>query len=107
MPVLAGTDVYYPPLGAWIAAWVAAPGVDPATLIAGDKTYVDAAAWDAMRAFRGPFIETHETVFFIIVGAVLLHVIGVVVAELREGGSLISAMFTGRKLLDRPPADQP
>ena len=39
-------------------------------------------------------------------GAVALHVIGVVVGELREGGSLISAMFTGRKLLDAPPVDQ-
>lgn len=105
--VLAGTDIYYPPLGAWVAAWVAAPGVDPATLIPGDKTYVDPAAWEAMRAFRGPFIETHEIVFFILLGAGLLHILGVVLAELREGGSLVSAMFTGRKVLDRPPVDQP
>ena len=32
--VLAGTDLFYPPLGHWIAQWVAAPGVDPATLVA-------------------------------------------------------------------------
>ncbi|MGF1613189.1 MAG: cytochrome b/b6 domain-containing protein [Gammaproteobacteria bacterium] len=31
--VLAGTDIFYPPLGHWIARWVAAPGVDPSTLV--------------------------------------------------------------------------
>lgn len=104
--VLAGTDIYYPPLGSWVAGWVAAPGVDPATLVPGDKTLVDAAAWDAMRAFRAPFIETHEIAFYVILVAVVLHVAGVVATELREGGALVSAMFTGRKLLDRPPVDQ-
>lgn len=103
--VLAGTDIYYPPLGSRIAAWVAAPGVDPATLVPGDKAFVDAAAWDAMRAFRSPFVETHETAFFIILAAALLHIVGVVFTEAREGGALVSAMFTGRKLLDRPPVD--
>lgn len=105
--VLAGTDIYYPPLGGWIAAWVAAPGVDPTTLMPGDRTAVDAAAWNAMRDFREPFAETHESVFFLLLGAGLLHIAGVVLAEIREGGSLVSAMFTGRKILDRPPADQP
>jgi len=28
-----------------------------------------------------------------------------VITEIREGGALISAMFTGRKLLDREPVD--
>ncbi len=105
--VLAGTDIYYPPFGSRIAEWVAAPGVDPATLVPGDKTVVDPAAWDAMRAFRGPFIETHEIVFYLLLAAVLLHIASVIHAELREGGSLISAMFSGRKLLDRPPVDEP
>lgn len=105
--VLAGTDIYYPPLGSWIAAWVAAPGVDPATLVPGDKTFVDPAAWDAMRGFREPFVETHEIVYYLLLIAGVLHVVGVVVAELREGGSLVSAMLTGRKVLDRPPVDAP
>lgn len=103
--VLAGTDIYYPPLGGWIAAWVAAPGIDPATLVPGDKTFVDPTAWEAMRAFRAPFIETHEIVFYLLLVAGLLHIAGVVVAELREGGALVSAMLTGRKVLDRRPVD--
>jgi cytochrome b len=34
-----------------------------------------------------------------------MHVIAVIVTELREGGSLISAMFTGRKIFPGPPED--
>ena len=48
--VLAGTDIYYPPFGYWFASWVAAPGVDPWTLVPYEKTGIDAASWDAMRA---------------------------------------------------------
>jgi len=36
----------------------------------------------------------------------VLHILAVVVTELREGGSLVSAMFSGRKVLGRPPVDQ-
>ena len=39
--VLAGTDIYYPPFGYWIASWVAAPGVDPATIAPYDKAGID------------------------------------------------------------------
>ena len=41
--VLAGTDIYYPPLGHWITAWIAAPGVDPSTIVPYDKTGIDPA----------------------------------------------------------------
>ncbi len=37
----------------------------------------------------------------------ILHIAAVVVTELREGGSLISAMFTGRKLIAGTPVDLP
>jgi hypothetical protein len=29
------------------------------------------------------------------------------VSELRAGGTLVSAMFTGKKVLSEPPADRP
>jgi len=31
--LLAGTDLLYPPIGAWIAERIAAQGVDPAALV--------------------------------------------------------------------------
>lgn len=103
--VLAGTDIYYPPLGSWIANWVAAPGIDPATLQPGNKEMVDAAAWDAMRAFRKPFITLHEPAFFILSAAIVLHVAAVAVGEVREKVGLVSAMFHGNKVLPKKPVD--
>jgi hypothetical protein len=35
----------------------------------------------------------------------MLHLFAVVVTELYEGGSITSAMFTGRKILTRRPPD--
>ncbi len=104
--VLAGTDIFYPPLGSWIAGWIAAPGVDPATLMPYAKETYDAAAYEAMRAFRGPFIEIHENGFFVLLGLGVIHILAVVITELRGGGNLVSAMITGRKILSGPPEDQ-
>ena len=105
--VLAGTDIFYPPFGGWIAAWIAAPGVDPASLVPYDKTAVDEAAFEAMRAFRSPFLTVHYWTFWLLCIGIAVHVAAVVLTEIREGGALISAMFTGRKLLDRAPVDAP
>ncbi len=103
--VLAGTDIYYPPFGHWIASWIAAPGVDPSTIIPYDKTGIDPIAWDAMRAFRSPIVTVHYWNFYALLVAVAFHIGGVVVTELREGGGIVSAMFTGQKVFTRKPVD--
>lgn len=103
--VIAGTDIFYPPFGYWFAAWVAAPGVDPSTIAPYDKTGIDSASWEAMRAFRSPFVTVHHWNFYALLVLIGVHIAGVVVTELREGGGLVSAMITGRKVLDRQPVD--
>ena len=62
--VIAGTDLFWPPFGHWFATWVAAPGIDPATIVPGAKELIDQASYDSMRAFRRPFVEVHETGFY-------------------------------------------
>ena len=104
--VLAGTDIYFPPLGGWISEWIAAPGVDPADVVPYLPETYDAAAYQEMRNFRAPFVLIHETNFFILATLALIHIIGVIFTEIREGGGLISAMITGRKVLDTLPADE-
>jgi Ni/Fe-hydrogenase 1 B-type cytochrome subunit len=104
--VLAGTDLFYPPIGAWIAGWVANPGVDPATLVPYAKEMYDETAYEAMRAFRKPFITVHYYGFYVLLTFAVIHILAVVVTELREGGTLISAMFSGKKILSEPPADR-
>lgn len=109
--VLAGTDLFYPPFGHWFAQQVAAPGVDPAGLapsaivIANSPELLDTAAYTEMRAFRKPFGNLHLYTFYALLIMIVLHIAGVVLGELRGGGSLVSAMFTGRKVLRGAPAD--
>ena len=103
--VLAGTDLFFPPIGAQIAAWVAAPGVDPATLVPYAPEMYDKAAYDAMREFRKPFITVHYYGFYALLILAVIHIAAVVVTELREGGTLVSAMITGKKVLRGPPVD--
>ena len=104
--VLAGTDLFYPPIGAWIAAWVASPGIDPATLVPYANEMYDETAYEAMRTFRKPFITVHYYGFYVLLAVSVIHILAVVVTELREGGNLVSAMFSGTKVLSEPPADR-
>jgi Ni/Fe-hydrogenase 1 B-type cytochrome subunit len=99
--VLAGTDLFMPPLGAKIASWIAAPGVDPASVVPYSPDLYDRDAYAAMRKLREPVVSIHEYAFYglLLLGAI--HIAGVVLAELR-GHNLISAMITGKKLM-RPP----
>jgi cytochrome b len=104
--VLAGTDLFFPPLGAWIAGWIAASGTDPATLVPYAPEMYDATALEAMRAFRKPFTTAHEFGFYALLVFGALHILAVVMTEIREGGGLVSAMITGRKTLSSPPTDR-
>jgi len=103
---LAGTDLFFPPIGRWIASWVAAPGVDPATLVPYAPEMYDKTAYAAMRDFRAPIVRIHYYGFYALLAVVFVHVVAVVVTEWRAGGNLVSAMFTGKKVLSEPPADR-
>ncbi len=106
--ILAGTDLYLPPFGHEIAEWVTGSGEDHdklADLQPGSKAGVDAEGYREMREFRKPFITTHVYVFYILVIGILLHIIGVIVTELKENNGLVSAMFTGKKVFKNKPID--
>lgn len=102
---LAGTDLYYPPIGSWIANWIAAPGVDPATLMPYAKEMYDEESYKAMRDFRKPFITIHYYGFYALISLIIMHILAVVITEIREGSNLVSAMFSGKKTLSKPPVD--
>jgi cytochrome b len=103
--VLAGTDVFMPPIGAFVAEWIAAPGVDPATLVPYAPDTYDQAAFEAMRNFRRPFVNVHLWNFYLLMVLAVVHVGAVIAVELK-GGGVIGAMFTGRKILAGRPADE-
>jgi len=104
--VLAGTDVYMPPFGVFFADWVTGGDTERlAQLIPGSKEFVDKELYAEMRSFRNPFITAHYYTFFVLMVAAIMHIIAVVVTELREKNGLISAMFTGRKVFRKKPVD--
>jgi Ni/Fe-hydrogenase 1 B-type cytochrome subunit len=102
---LAGTDLFYPPLGGWIASSVAASGVDPATLVPYAPEMYDKDAYASMRSLRAPIVRIHFYAFYALLSVVFLHIVMVVLTELRGGGTLVSAMFSGKKTLSEPPTD--
>jgi cytochrome b len=59
-----------------------------------------------MRAFRKPFITIHYYGFYVLLVFGFVHILAVIVTEVKEGGSLVSAMFSGKKVLNGPPTDR-
>ena len=58
-----------------------------------------------MRAFRRPIVSTHVYGFYVLSIIFLIHIFGVIFAEIREKNGLVSAMITGEKVLDGAPVD--
>ncbi|MDC0174767.1 cytochrome b/b6 domain-containing protein [Pseudomonadales bacterium] len=104
--VLAGTDLFFPPIGHWIAQWVAAPGIDPGLLVANAPQMYDSAAYESMREYRKIFGTIHVYGFYTLAVMIVMHVVAVVVTEIRSDSNIISAMFTGRKILSERPQDE-
>jgi cytochrome b len=92
-----------PPFGNYFAEWVAGPDMDPQAVRPYAPETVNEQSYDEMRAFRKPFISTHATNYYFLLALILLHIGAVIMAEIREGGSIISAMFTGKKTLEKKP----
>ena len=97
--IRAGTDIYYPPFGSIAAEYVAQPGVDPGSLVPYDTSAVDKEKYDALKTFKKPFGTIHIYTSYFLMFLIVLHIAAVVRVEVKEGGSIISAMFTGKKLL--------
>jgi len=98
--IRAGTDIYYPPFGNIAAEYVALPGVDPDSLIPYDKSAVDEEKFAALKAFKKPFGTIHIYTSYFLIFLIVVHIAAVVHVEIRQGGGIISAMFTGTKYLD-------
>jgi cytochrome b len=97
--MLAGTDVYMPPFGDYFAQWVATPDKDPTLVRPYAPETVNEASYAEMREFRSPVIATHLNNYYLLLALILIHVVAVITMEVRKGGNIISAMFTGRKTL--------
>tara|TARA_R110001606_G_scaffold346892_3_gene495936 strand:- start:46289 stop:47029 length:741 start_codon:yes stop_codon:yes gene_type:complete len=103
--ILAGTDVYMLPFGNTFKEWIATDATTVELVMPYSKEGVNEEAYKEMRDFRKPFVVTHYYVFFILLGAIILHLLGVLVSEFRERNGLVSAMITGKKVFTEKPFD--
>jgi Ni/Fe-hydrogenase 1 B-type cytochrome subunit len=103
--IRAGTDIYYPPFGNIAANYVAEDGVSPSEIKPYDKAGTNADKMAELQAFKKPFGMIHVYGAYVLWLLILIHVIAVIRAETSGEGTLISAMFSGKKHLSRKPED--
>ncbi len=104
--VLSSTDLYFPPFGDSMKEWVAGENKENIALIqAGSKEHVDPVAYKEMREFRKPYIQLHVFVFYSLLFAIALHLLGVIAGEVKEKSGLVSAMISGNKFFTKKPVD--
>jgi len=103
--VLAGTDVYMPPFGNTFKEWVATDSATVELVKPYSKDGINEEAYKEMRDLRKPFVTVHYYAFYVLLAAIILHLIGVIVTEVRERNGLVSAMFTGKKVFAEKPFD--
>lgn len=103
--IRAGTDIYYPPFGSYVVAYIAKPEVNPDSIIPYNPTGTSESKVNNLKVFKSPFGKIHKYSAYSLMFIIILHIFFVVLTEIREGGGLITAMFTGTKLLRKKPAD--
>ena len=104
--IRAGTDIYYPPFGQQVRQFLADEHVSPESLMPYNPAGVNKDAAQQLKAFKKPIGQIHYWVGFILMGLVALHILVVILYDLRGRGSFISAMFHGRKILSKTPVDE-
>jgi len=103
--VRAGTDIYYPPFGSLAAQYVTETGTDPNSIQPYVAAGTDKDKVASLKVFKKPFGKVHLYGSYVLMFMIVLHIFFVVRIEIKEGGSLITAMFTGKKILAKKPVD--
>ena len=99
--VIAGTDIYYPPLGQYFAKSIAVEQDKLELIKPYSKENVNPDAYKTMREIRKPFITTHVYTFYALLFLIPLHILGVIIGERRQKTALVSAMISGYKYLPK------
>lgn len=88
-----------------VREWLSALGLGGSSVSSALASLDDEQFRLELRALRWQILSAHRYAFFALAAVVVVHVVAVVATEVREGGALISAMITGRKVLDGDPLD--
>lgn len=102
----AGTDIYYPPFGGAVTQYIAAEGVDATRIKPYDETGVDKAKLAVLKPYKSLAGTVHLYSVYFLMLLIVLHVVGVIIAEVRHQPGIISAMFSGKKQIEGTPLDK-
>lgn len=103
--IRAGTDLYYPPFGEFVASYVKQPGVETDELLPFVESNYRLDRLQTVKKYKFKIGAIHLYLSYAIILMVVLHVTFVALREIRQGGAIISAMFSGRKILSQAPVD--
>lgn len=103
--IRAGTDVYYPPFGSYMAEYIADEYTRPEDIRPYNSAGTDKIKAAELKKFKKPFGKIHLYTAYTLMFIILVHIFFVVRAEKTEGGTLVSAMITGKKILKTKPVD--
>ena len=95
----AGTDIYYPPFGVAVTRYIAADTVDPTSIKAYEDSGVNLDKKANIKPYKSLAGDIHLYSVYLLMLLILMHIIGVVLAELRHQPGIISAMFSGKKYI--------
>jgi Ni/Fe-hydrogenase 1 B-type cytochrome subunit len=104
--IRAGTDIYYPPFGSFVASYIVEEGTNPANLIPYQKKGTNKEKMISLKAFKSPIGKIHLYSAFLLVFIVIIHISAVVRAEVKNGDRLVSSMFSGKKIITEKPQDE-
>lgn len=98
----AAADLYHPPFGAILADYLAAPGIDPATLRPMDPAGADPERWRILMKVKTTVVgKIHEWGAYVLLALGAIHIAGAIMTESKSGGSVIGPMFTGLRAAAR------
>jgi Ni/Fe-hydrogenase 1 B-type cytochrome subunit len=104
--IRAGTDLYYPPFGPIVAAFVAGPGVDPAQITwRTERELTNDYRFGYINMVKSATGFAHTYGAYVLMLFIAVHVTGAILTETRQNSGAISAMFSGRKVLKVRPLD--
>jgi len=103
--ILAGTDIYFPPIGNKIKVWIAEDASKLDLIKPYSKGNINQDRYKEMRDFRKTYITPHKKLYFVFIALIMLHIAAAVITDIRERNGIISAMFSGRKVFGKKPGD--
>ena len=95
--IRAGTDIYYPPFGSMVLAYVAKPGVSTENIKPYNKEGIIKKNYKVVAKYKRIVGKIHLYSSYLLILLMFFHINGVIYMERKEGTALVSAMITGIK----------